>query len=326
MSVTDGVAFVSPQDEGAARALCDQFYRGDSMGSYFHVRLAVLASLSAHREQVVQWFGEGVEFADVGVVLPNVDGRLVDAECETPSIDALDRYIQIETISLLHHAVETVLQLYTGLAGAANWLHPLMALTDRRRHLPDLVRDDVTEIPAEQMRAHIAELCLGRASIPDDERELAIIDNTAGILKVLADRWTNFRSAYNAVKHGLVVSVGEVKLRISSDQGESIEIGSGPSLRFLTHSNWENKSRQWSVETHWIRPVEASRIISVACSLIDSMWLVAVTRWSQNTNRNLRYMYLDPDRITADDLVAAENDTGGLGVSHVVFTEAPQRP
>lgn len=304
------------------RAFCDPFYRRDSMGSYFHVRLAVLASLSAHREQVVQWFGEGVAFEDVGVVLPSADGKLVDADSEAPSIDALDRYIQIETISLLHHAIETVLKLYTGLVGAANWLHPLMALTDRRRHLPDFVRDEVTERPLEQMRAQIAELVLGRANVPDDERELAIIDNTAEILKVLAARWSNFRNSYNAVKHGLVVSVGESAFSISSSQGESIEIGSGPSLRFLTHSNWEDNARQWSVETQWIRPAEASRLISVACSLIDSMWLIAVTRWSQNANRNIRYMYLDPDRITADDLVAGEDDPGGLGMSRVIFTEA----
>ena len=322
--MADAVNPAGVEQQDGLRLFLDQFYDRDSIGSYFQVRLAVLAALSQHRDQVLEWFGEGVEFEDAGIILPSVDGRLADTESDTPPLDALDRFIRIETISLVHHAVETLLKLYTGLMGASDWLHPLMALTDRRRHLPGLVRDQITDKSADHMRATIAELCLGRASIPDDDRELAIIDNTAEILKVLADRWVNFRNSYNAVKHGLVVSVGDVEFSLSSDQGETVEIGSGPSVRFITHTNWENGARQWSVETQWIRPAEASRIISVACTLIDSMWLVAVTRWSLNANRNLRYMYVDPDRITARDLVSGEDDPGGLSVSQVVLTETLQ--
>ena len=323
--MTDDADSDQDEQELFARSRCDAFYRPDSIGSYFSVRLAVLASLAQHREQLVEWFSEGVEFHQVGVQIPSAEGKLLDADGDPPEIDALQRYIQIETVSLLHHAIETLLNLYTGLQDANDWLHPLIAMTDRTRHLPDLVAAAVFEPRVEEMRDSIAYLCLGRAGADGaSERELEIIDNTARIVKVLADKWNTARNAYNAIKHGLLVFPSNASFAISDADGEFHDLGFGPSIKFLTHTSWENDERRWSLETQWIRPSEASKMITVAIELIESMWLVAVTRWSLNTEQSFRYRFVDPDKITAQDLVGGEGDPSGLKLHWGVYTEVRQ--
>ena len=314
------------EQESLARSRCDAFYGSDSIGSYFRVRLAVLASLSQHRDQLVEWFSEGVEFHQIGVRLPSADGGLLDADGESPEIDALQRYIQIETVSLLHHAIETLLNLYMGLQGANDWLHPLMAMTDRTRHLPDLVAAAVFEPRVEEMRDTIATLCLGRESADGaSEGELEIIDNTARIIKMLADKWNTARNGYNAIKHGLLVFPSNASFAITDADGEFHDLGFGPSIEFLTHTSWENDKRRWTLETQWIRPSEASKMITVAIELIESMWLVAVTRWSLNAEQSFRYRFVDPDKITAQDLVGGEGDPPGFNLNWSFYTEVRQQ-
>ena len=78
-----------------------------------------------------------------------------DDQPDPPSAndDPLQWYIQAETISLLHHALETLLQLYTGLIDASDWLDPLIALADRDRRLPKLVEQHITGKHKHQMRS-----------------------------------------------------------------------------------------------------------------------------------------------------------------------------
>ena len=132
------------EDEGLeyVRSRCEGFYREPSIGAYFSTRLAVLAAVNEHREQFVAWASEGVRFHDMRITIPSVD----DDTSEPPSAnsDPLQSYIQTETISLQHHALETLLRLYTGLLEASRWLDPLMAVTDRDRNLPELIDQHIT--------------------------------------------------------------------------------------------------------------------------------------------------------------------------------------
>lgn len=122
----EGLADEGLADEGLefVRAHCEGFYREPSIGAYFNTRLAVLAAVNEHREQFVAWANEGVRFHDLRITIPGVESD--DSAPSSANSDPLQWYIQTETISLQHHALETLLRLYTGLLEASNWLDPLI--------------------------------------------------------------------------------------------------------------------------------------------------------------------------------------------------------
>lgn len=310
-------------DEGLehVRSRCEEFYREPSIGAYFNTRLAALAAVNEHREQFVAWAGEGVSFHDMRITIPSVD----DDTSEPPSAttDPLQWYIQTETISLQHHALETLLRLYTGLLEASRWLDPLMAVTDRDRHLPTLIDQHITTSRKSRrdMRSDVSRLLLGRSEVPeDDEDQVAALDNLAGILQLLARKWLDGRRAYNAIKHGLLISQSNASLRLGVTSEEMVTIGDGPSIAYLNHTNWESqpssedtnggKMRRWTIETQWIRFEQASKVIAAACVLIDCLWSLAVARWSQTGLDEVRVPTFDPDKINPSTLTS---DSGSPG-------------
>ena len=176
----DGLEFV--------RSHCEGFYREPSIGAYFNTRLAVLAAVNEHREQFVAWANEGVRFHELHITIPSVESDDDTSDPPSANSDPLQWYIQTETISLQHHALETLLRLYTGLLEASNWLDPLMALTDRDRNLPRLVEQHLTSNSKSRrdMRSDVSYLLLGRSEVPEDDADqVAAIDNLSGILQDL---------------------------------------------------------------------------------------------------------------------------------------------
>ncbi len=315
-----------------ARWACDQFFRGRSIGSYFNTRLAVLAALNANRDQFVEWCDSGIEFHDSRITIPSVDSDAETSEPPSANDDPLQWYIQTETVSLLHHSLETMFRLYTGLADARHWIDPLVALADRSRSwdLPDLVRKQVIDITVDDMRSTVSHLLLAQP-IPDDAPEfVAVVDNLAGILKVLAARWLESRQSFNAIKHGLLVAQSNAVLSVGPVGEDLMDLGYGPSIAFLTHTNWRkqpvgsNKSekvRDWTVETHWIRFGETSKILATTCMLIDSLWSIAVARWSPSDSAEVRQAFIDPSKFSARDLGASENDPPVPDMTWPAFTE-----
>ena len=317
-----------------ARRACDQFYRAHSISSYFNTRLAVLAALNANRDQFVQWFDSGIEFYDSHVTIPGVDSDAETAEQPSADDDPLQSYIQTETVSLLYHSLETLFRLYTGLADAGHWIDPLIALADRNRSgkLPQLVCKQVNDISVEEMRSTVSYLLLARLYVPDDDPEfVAAVDNLASILKVLAHRWLNYRHSYNAIKHGLLVAQSSnAVFRVGPVGEDLVDIGHGPSIAFLTHTNWQKKPvgsggtenvRNWTVETQWIRFGEASKILAMTCVLIESLWSIAVARWSPSDVAEVRRAFIDPSKLSADDLAPSENDPPAYNLTWPAFTE-----
>ena len=254
-------------DEGleSVRFRCEQFYREPSIGAYFNTRLAVLAAVNEHREQFVAWADEGVRFHELHIKIPNVESDDDASEPPSANSDPLQWYIQTETIALQHHALETLLRLYTGLLEASNWLDPLIALTDRDRNLRALVEQHVTgnSKSTYEMRSDVSYLLLGRSEVPEDDADqVAAIDNLSGILQVLARKWDDGRRAYNAIKHGLLVSQSNASLRVGLTGENMVTIADGPSVAYLNHTKWEHqphsegtnggRTRHWTVETQWI--------------------------------------------------------------------------
>ena len=299
-------------DEGleSVRFRCEQFYREPSIGAYFNTRLAVLAAVNEHREQFVAWADEGVRFHELHIKIPNVESDDDASEPPSANSDPLQWYIQTETIALQHHALETLLRLYTGLLEASNWLDPLIALTDRDRNLRALVEQHVTgnSKSTYEMRSDVSYLLLGRSEVPEDDADqVAAIDNLSGILQVLARKWDDGRRAYNAIKHGLLVSQSNASLRVGLTGENMVTIADGPSVAYLNHTKWEHqphsegtnggRTRHWTVETQWIRFEQASKVIAAACVLIDSMWSLAVARWSQAGSDGVRVAVWDPDKV-----------------------------
>lgn len=319
-------------DMEQARRVCDQFYRGGSIGTYFNTRLAVLAALNANRDQFVEWCDSGIKFHDSHITIPSVESDAETSEPASANDDPLQWYIQTETVSLLHHALETLFRLYTGLADARHWTDPLVALADRTRSrdLPDLVREQVSDITVDDMRSTVSHLLLAQP-VPDDAPEfVAVVDNLAGMLKVLAARWLKSRQSFNAIKHGLLVAQSNAVLSVGPVGEDLVDLGYGPSIAFLTHTNWRmqpvrsNKTenvRDWAVETHWIRFGETSRILATTCVLIDSLWSIAVARWSPADGAELRQAFIDPSKFSASDLSASANDPPALDMTRPVFTE-----
>ena len=314
------------------RSRCEEFYREPSIGAYFNTRLAILAAVHEHREQFVAWADEGVRFHELHITIPSLES---DDTSDSPSAnsDPMQWYIQTETISLQHHALETLLRLYTGLLEASNWLDPLIALTDRRRNLPTLVEQHLTSNSKSRrdMRSDASYLLLGRSEVPEDDADqVAAIDNLSGILQALARRWLDGRHAYNAIKHGLLISQSNASLRVGLTAENMVTIGDGPSIAYLNHTNWEpqhrsegsngGRIRHWTIETRWIRFEQASKVIAVACVLIDCMWSLAVARWSQADVDEVRVPVFDPDEINPSTLTS-DSGSPGHKMTQNLFTQ-----
>ena len=312
-------------DEGLefARSRCEEFYREPSIGAYFNTRLAVLAAVNEHREQFVAWANEGVRFHELHITIPSVESDDDTSDPPSANSDPAQWYIQTETISLQHHALETLLRLYTGLLEASNWLDPLIALTDRDRNLSTLVEQHLTSKSKSRhdMRPDVSYLLLGRSEVPEDDADqVAAIDNLSAILQMLARKWLDGRRAYNAIKHGLLISQSNASLRLGLTPENMVTIGDGPSIAYLNHTNWKpqphsegtagGKMRHWTVETQWIRFEQASKVIAAACVLIDCMWSLAVARWSQAGIDEVRVAVFDPDEINPSTLTSDSGSTG----------------
>ena len=321
---------LSDDDLENLRPHFDEFYRERSISAYFDTRLAVLAAVNEHREQFVAWANEGVSFHDLRIAIPSVE--IDDNTSDSPSAnsDPLQWYIQTETISLQHHALETLLRLYTGLVDAYHWLDPLIAVTDRDRNLVGLVEQHITSKPKHAMREDVSYLLLGQSEVPDgDADQLRVIDNLLGILHVLAGEWLNGRRPYNAIKHGLLVSQSNASFSVGLTPDDMVTIGGGPSIACLNHTKWETqppsedapggKMRRWSVDTRWIKFEQASQLIAVACVLIDCLWSLAVARWSRAGTDQVRLAILDPDKINPRMLLDA--GPSGQNMSWGLFTE-----
>ena len=309
----------------------DAFYKDRSISAYFNTRLAVLAAVNEHRAQFIEWADEGVSFHGLHIEIPSVETDEDTSEPPSANSDPLQWYIQTETISLQHHALETMLRLYTGLIDAADWLDPLVALTDRDRNLSAMIEQHITRKPKRSMHSDVCYLLLGQLEVPDDENRLAVVDNLSGIMKVLARQWLEGRRPYNAIKHGLLVSQSNASLRVGLTPDDLMTIGDGPSIAFLNHTNWEpahlteatkdEKTRRWTVDTKWISFEQASKIIAVACVLIDCLWSLAVARWSQKGADEVRLANFDPDKINPRMLLAADSAPPGQNMSWNLFTE-----
>ena len=319
-------------DLDQASSVCDQFYRTHSISSYFTTRFAILAALNANRDQFVEWFDSGIEFHDSHITIPSVDSDTETGEPPSANDDRMQWYIQTETVSLLYHSLETMFRLYTGLADARHWTDPLIALADRSRQpLPDLVRKQVIDISVEEMRSTVRYLLLPRPEAPnDDPKFVSGIDNLASVLKLLADRWLNYRRSYNAIKHGLLVAQSNAAFSVGPVGEDLTTIGHGPSIAFLTHTNWQDqpvtpnqtaKVRNWNVETQWIRYGETSKTLATTCVLIESLWSIAVARWAPSNAKETRPTIIDPNELTASELGASENDPPALNLTMPAFAE-----
>ena len=321
-------------DEGLefVRSLCEEFYEEPSIGAYFTTRLAALAAVNEHRDQFVAWANEGVRFHDLHITIPSVETDDDTSDPPSANSDPLQSYIQTETISLQHHALETLLRLYTGLLEASNWLDPLIALTDRDRNLPMLIDQHLTSNSKSKhnMRSDVSYLLLGLSEVPgEDADRVAFIDNLSEILQVLAHKWLDGRRAYNAIKHGLLISQSNASLSVGLNSEDMVTIGDGPSIAYLNHTNWEpqppsegtnGKMRHWTVETQWIRFEEASKVIAAACGLIDCMWSLAVARWSQAGTDKVRVPTFGPDEINPSTLTS-DSGSPGQHMTWNLFTQ-----
>ena len=319
-------------DLDLARSRCDQFYRTDSISTYFATRLAVLAALNANRDQFVEWFDSGIEFHDSHIAIPSVKSDAEPGEPPSADDDRIQWYIQTETVSLLYHSLETMFRLYTGLADARHWTDPLIALADRsRRQLPELVREQVIDATVEEMRSTVRYLLLPLSDVPNDDPDFVSgVDNLASVLKSLADRWLNYRRSYNAIKHGLLVAQGDASFSVGPVGEDLTTLGHGPSIAFLTHTNWQDQPvtpdqtarvRNWNVETQWIRFGETSKVLATTCVLIESLWSIAVARWAPSNAEETPPTIIDPSKLIDVDLGASENDPPALNLTMPAFAE-----
>ena len=312
------------------RGRCDSLYREEPISTYFNTRLAMLAAVNEQREQFISWADQGLSFHGAHITIPSVE---VDDDLPDPpsaNDDPLQWYIQAETISLLHHALETLLQLYTGLVDASDWWDPLAALADRGRRLPKLVEQHITGKHKDEMRSDVSYLLVGQGSMPDDDAErLVVIDNLSGILHVFAREWLDACRPYNAIKHGLRVSQTDASFSLGRTPDDLVSIADGPSIKFLNHTDWEprppgeggGKMRHCSVETHWISFGHASNLIAVSCMLIDCLWSLAVARWCESGTDDLQLALPDPDVISPRTVRAGDDGAPGPKMTWGLFTE-----
>ena len=102
-------------DEGLefVRSRCEEFYREPSISAYFNTRLAVLAAVNEHREQFVAWANEGVRFHELNITIPNVKSHDDTSDPPSANSDRCSGTSRLRRSRLQHHALETLLRLYT---------------------------------------------------------------------------------------------------------------------------------------------------------------------------------------------------------------------
>jgi len=262
------------------RTLNESFFRSDP-AEYLDYRLWGLVSLVGESD------GER----------PSHEVRKFDREYTwTPDAqESRDRFAALESTVLLHHACESMLRLYLGLAfsNPCPWLavsqlrRPGEFPTELRRLRVDLERPERIEdlLVVFTCAATAREF---NARCPQEVWDSHVRALTT-LLRYAIGRVLDEAIFYNAAKHGLAVLAGEQNLTLSAD-GRAVIGATGLALEVLDTPivDQATKERRWREETIWVDPPAMVATAAQIIRAIRSLWA---------TNRHRYGFGFVPDHI-----------------------------
>jgi hypothetical protein len=259
-----------PGGGGYPDYLCERLYQTDPF-NYLAQRIVSLLAMKDHGAEVLELVPETFELG-------------ASAFTRTADLKAAKRdqwrYAIAESQVVLHHASETVLRLYLGHVDRP--AEPWIVIAEERVFW--------------KFRAAVNELRARVLSGDEEDRIHEVFHGTRNRLEIRAgsdpapvEEWdtaarnigeflTRFAAicldsnAYNAAKHGLVVSAGASRFQVEVDGVEFMRT-EGPHIEYLV--NRTDGGDGWGLQTRWVDPDHAIALSLAACHLIRQLWIVA---------------------------------------------------
>lgn len=243
---------------------------------YFRHRERLLALTAGAPEKLLAVGREGVQ---VGRLHFQLDG---DSAGETQDAEDRERFLLADSELLLHHVSETLLRLYL----AHEELPPCPWLEVARVRGPGafkklVQRRFVEELPEDERRRRAAGVFFGTSRPegltpqPGIERWNEGLDNIEAFLLHYARHFLD-ADVYNALKHGLVVRLGDSLTQL--DDGELIK-AQGPALEYLSQRKDASGRLRWNRSTRWLEFDRSLVFVFMATRLMESLWSIARARY-----------------------------------------------
>lgn len=250
-----------------------QFYQEDGPADYFFTRLVALMAVAGDTEEFVELMQRETEVGHAKFKLgPSGLGD-----------DTVERYVQIESQVLLHHAAEALIRLF--IAHRASSPCPWLDIAGEKNFatFKDRVNAEIVKATASTLAADVGFVFLGGRTAPaeDADRWTAACENLGAFLKRLASDWLEDANLYNSAKHGLTVVPGSYTFDLGDEAGGMVRLGQGASLGYLESGPWDKNSntREWSLTTRWIDVSESIGLVHIACLMLGALWQLARVRY-----------------------------------------------
>jgi len=194
------------------------------------------------------------------------------------------RAMVTEAEVLLHHVAETLLTLYLAHEDRPDcpWLE--VARMRQGDLKPQLRKRFGGSYSQKLRREQLAEVFFGsRTPVgldprPELEQWEKAVANLDQLLMAYLDIHNERRNLYNAAKHGMAVNSGTAAVKLGEAGAPPLIEKSGPSITYLDLTDSKSQPR-WQQTTVWIELDQTIALSYLACSLIQSMWMVARARY-----------------------------------------------
>jgi hypothetical protein len=268
---------------------------------YFDTRLHVLLVAAGDPDAINDALASGVEYRALKMGgTPLQETEIGD---ETREERRHNAFVIADSVSLLHHAGETLLRLYfahapadTGKVSPCPWIEIARELQHARFKQKVERRFDGSPLTTERAR-DLATVFYG--GFPKEE---TTGDHFRASLASIEQWLTHFSRAFlddahmfNAVKHGLAIQAGASSLQVgipTDREGEASPLirADGASIAFLERAGPDDL---WSQSTRWVEPDWLMAEVRVACWLLENLWRAARIRYLGDDPRDHQFRYFD---------------------------------
>ena len=241
------------------------FYQENGPGEFILMRLYALGIVGGSYDRFKEILADGLDFAKCQVKLTPIEDNDPDGLLEQSDEAFRQHFLRIETHHLKHLAIETLLRMFLGHRRFPPCPWYKISSFTKFWEFKDVVRETIVEAEPDALQSGVLDVLLGRSGnlTTATDSDLDASDNLSRFLRSFARDWLNEAKSYNATKHGLTAIPGAAHLSIGEEGEEMVDIGYGDSLQHLSHGQWEDNERVWSVTTRWIQLEQAVATIVV---------------------------------------------------------------
>lgn len=264
----------------------------------------LLAFAGAQHDQVVEIISSDLDYQGVGLRFgPGPDKD--DAELESTSESLTNQFIRIESHTLKHHTIETLLRHYLACSfnPACPWLEISKATSFRE--FKALVKSTLIDVDTEELRDQVAWLALGFSlEKHNDDKTIRVAANLASFFKYFAQDWLENARGYNSTKHGLSAIPGVADFTLKEPELGEFRLGFGDSLTYLEFDKSKSGELEWHQSTEWVPGRKTTLTTFYAALMLRSVWEIARARHT-GVDPGPRFSP-DPDQLTIEILASPD--------------------